>query len=82
MNNQDHIYFSWCVNHGIRIYPIPVKEIYTGEYYLAVERNGISEKGNVKFKAETNGKENNVWQQIKLLYKLIYEKEHPKTQTM
>ena len=76
MRNQEYIHFSWCVNNSIRIYPVPVKETYNGEYYLVVERNGIGAKGNKIFKDKTNGKENDVWQQINLLYKLIYEKEY------
>jgi hypothetical protein len=73
--------FKNCTENGIRIYPVPVKEIHTGEYYIVVERNGLGSKGTMIFKDKTNGKENNVWQQIELLYKIIYEKEiKPKTE--
>lgn len=69
------IYFKTCTDNGIRIYPVPVKEIYTGEYFIVVERDGIGSKGDMIFRDKPRDKENNVWEQIWLLYKLLYEKE-------
>ena len=71
----EEIHFKWCTENGIRIYPVPVSENYTGNYNIVVERNGKASKGSLIFKNEPTKEEPSVWQQIRTLYKMIYEKE-------
>lgn len=87
----EEIHFKWCVEKGIRIYPVPVSEVHTGNYHIVVERQGKASKGSLIFNEkpiartvqETVGNKIvkrtevtlSVSQQIQFLYKLIYEKE-------
>ena len=87
----EEIHFKWCTENGIRIYPVPVSDHFTGNYNIVVERNGKASKGNMVFNenpiSKTIEEEQgnkivkktivtpSVFQQIRTLYKLIYEKE-------
>lgn len=79
-DKQQHFFQKWCNDNGILIYPIPLE--IRGEYNICVERKGKAEKGEQIFKNEPQiFKEDpsknklSVWDQIKLLYKIIYERE-------
>lgn len=71
----EEIHFKWCTENGIRIYPVPISEANTGNYHIVVERNGKASKGKLIFKNEPTKDQPCVWQQIRTLYKMIYEKE-------
>jgi hypothetical protein len=87
----EEIHFKWCTENGIRIYPVPVSNNYTGNYNIVVETNGTASKGNMIFNEkptfktieEQKGNKKvkktiiipSVFQQIRTLYQLIYEKD-------
>ncbi|WP_324069069.1 MAG: hypothetical protein RSE15_00670 [Flavobacterium sp.] len=87
----EEIHFKWCTENGIRIYPVPVSASNTGNYHIVVERNGKASKGNLIFNEKPIAKVTeevvrnkivkrtivtpSVSQQIRTLYKMIYEKE-------
>ena len=71
----EEIHFKWCTENGIRIYPVPVSTANTGNYHIVVERNGKASIGKLIFKNEPTKEQPSVWQQIRTLYKMIYEKE-------
>ena len=87
----EEIHFKWCTENGIRIYPVPISEANTGNYHIVVERNGKASKGKLIFNEKPISKvieevirdkivkktivTPSVFQQIRTLYKMIYEKE-------
>jgi hypothetical protein len=67
-------YHTWCDQRGIRVYPMPTGS--TGEFNLAVERNGIASVGQkVFYDKPSNSKQESVWNQIGILLKAIVYKE-------
>lgn len=75
MNKEYEKHFKWCTDNGIRIYPTPVSSANTGDYNIIVERNGIGSRGNMIFQDKPTNKNPSVWEQMRTLYRLIYEKE-------
>ena len=75
---EAHKYQKWCNDNGILIYPICTNS--QDSYYIAVEREGKATKGDRIFENNPKPPAVNVWDQIRLLYKIIYEREF-KTQT-
>jgi hypothetical protein len=87
----EEIHFKWCTENGIRIYPIPVSAANTGNFHIVVERDGEASKGKLIFNEKPIAKvieevvknktvkrtivTPSVSQQIRILYKMIYEKE-------
>lgn len=68
-------YASWCHKQGIKIYPQPAE--YTKALRIIIERPEKTTIGEKLFYNERpNKNENSVYEQIQLLYKLIYEKEN------
>jgi len=73
---QAYKYVKWCNDNAILIYPIPYKST-GGSYHICVERKGVPTKGKVVFEDKPKRNENSIWDQIRELYKLIYEQENP-----
>lgn len=73
---EAHKYAKWCNDNGTIIYPVPLYDK-GNSYHIAVERNKEASVGTMVFQSETKGNEKNVWEQIRFIYKLIYEKNHP-----
>lgn len=68
-----HRFQKWCNDREIFIFPIPTTVRH--EYNICVERNGKQSKGSMIFKNVSDSDVPNVWNQIRTLYQLIYEKE-------
>lgn len=75
-NNADYIHAKWCNDHGTIIYPVPVNATSKGTYFIVVEKNGKPSQGKVIFKDEPAHNETSVWDQIRKLYRMIYEKNN------
>lgn len=68
---EHHKYFSFCLQKGIRIYPVP--QTTTGNVLkIAIEKNGRETIGQEKYNNI------NVYDKIKELLKTIYLKHHKK----
>lgn len=71
---QSQYYQKWCNDNEILIYPIPLYE--NGHSYtICVEKKGIARAGKVVFENKGTKEKRSVWDQIRELYKLIYERE-------
>jgi hypothetical protein len=68
-------YFKWCVENGIKIFPIPLHDK-SENYKICVERNGAGSVGQRVFENQPKGKDNSVWEQIRELYKIIYKRDN------
>lgn len=95
MMKPEEIHFKWCVESGTRIYGVPVSDTNNGDYHIVVEENGIASIGSMVFNDKAIIKKNeklignkkvittevtpSIWQQIRTLYKLIYEKHNNQT---
>jgi len=71
--NEFHKYFRWCNDRGVRIYPVLHK---SGGYKISVERNGVEKPGKLVFYDVAPKGGISVWDKIRELYKLIYDKEY------
>lgn len=60
---------SWCNNYGIRIYV----KVYGLKYKISIETNGKEEIGEKLYAQKPTGKDINVWNEIKNLYKAYYD---------
>lgn len=92
MDAEYQKHFKWCTENGIRIYPVPISSGKTDNYNIVVETKGKASKGAKVFNDKTSsetvekvvGKRKikevvkipSVWEQIRTLYKMIYEKDH------
>ena len=76
---EAHQYQKWCNDNGTRIYPIPLYDKSTS-YKICVERNLEANTGKLIFEDNPKGNEPSVWDQIKELYKIIYERENLKNE--
>lgn len=74
---EPHQYMKWCNDQGTRIYPIPIYDKSTS-YRICIERNLEASTGKLVFEDNPKGNEPSVWEQIRLLYKIIYERENLK----
>lgn len=72
---EAHRYQKWCNDNEILIYPIPVYDK-SESYKICVERNGVSSVGQLIFENQPKGKSNSIWDQIRELYKIIYQREN------
>lgn len=72
-NKESHMYMSWCNHYGIKIYPVPQNNL--GIYKIQIDRNGKKSTGKLEFSNKPKQNENSIWDQIRELYKIIYEKE-------
>lgn len=77
----EETHFKYCTDKGIRIYPVPVSASNNGDYHIVVERKNRANKGKLVFKDKPKPSEPSVWQQIRTLYKMIYEEENTNTST-
>lgn len=66
-------YTSFCWERDIKVLPKPVNN--RGLYRIKIERNGRGNTGQLEFLDKPKAGENSVWDQIRLLYKMLYEKE-------
>lgn len=66
-------YHTWCDVRAIRVYPIPQGN--SGEFKLAVERDGRASIGSQVFYDKPVGNQKCVWNQIGILLKAIVYKE-------
>lgn len=109
MSEKEHYtHMSWCLNNGIRIYPVTEfeyqhrkllsslnkgeigKEMYKFEkerllnnlknskdLHIAVERkNRVSIGDTIFYTDKKNSMNATIWEQIRIIYKMIYEKEN------
>jgi hypothetical protein len=75
VNHPNHFpEMRWCVANGIRIYPEPTS--IPDEYCLVVERNGTAERGEMVFGSKKLPGRNTWWEQIYLLYVLIFNQNN------
>lgn len=72
-----HQYQKWCNDHGIRIYPIPLYDK-SSSFKICVEQNLKANIGKLVFEEKPKGNEPSVWDKIRELYKIIYERENLK----
>lgn len=72
---EAHQYQKWCNDNRIRIYPIPIYDK-SSSYKICIERDLKASTGKLVFEDQPKGKEPSVWEQIRLLYKMIYEREN------
>ncbi len=70
---ESHKYMKWCNDNQIIIYPLPAQA--KDNYRIVVERNGIASLGEKIFENNPKPPTVNVWDQIRLLYKMIYQRE-------
>lgn len=71
---ESHQYMKWCNDKEIRIYPIPLYE--NGHSYkICVERDGKASVGKITFENKSSREQKSVWDQIRELYKIIYQRE-------
>lgn len=77
-SREAHKYQKWCNDNGIRLYPIPTYDK-SKKYFICKEDQGIGYVGKKVFGEETKGKEVSIWDQIREIYKIIYERENKKT---
>jgi len=75
-NDTAYVHAKWCNDNGTVIYPVPVNATSKGTYFIVVEKNGIPKKGKVVFKDEPAHNEPSVWEQIRTLYRMIYEQKN------
>ena len=69
------VYFKWCNDNGILIYPVPIYE--NGHSYkICVERKGVASVGKITFENKGTKEQKSVWDQIRELYKIIYNREN------
>lgn len=73
---EEHKHFKWCEANKIRVYPVPISTHSIGEYHLVVERDRIPSRGKVIFRNQPKKGEVSVWDQTRVLLKMIYEKEN------
>lgn len=67
-------YHTWCDQRKIRVYPIP--RAVSGEFHIAVERNGKASVGEkIFYDKPANKNQTSVWDQIGVLLKMIVYKE-------
>ncbi len=74
---EAHQYQKWCNDHGTRIYPIPLYDK-SSSYKICVERNMVASTGSLIFEDKPKVWQVSVWDQIRILYKIIYERENLK----
>lgn len=74
---EAHRYQKWCNDNGTRIYPIPLYDK-SNSYKICVERRLKSNTGTLVFEDNPKGNEPSVWDKIRELYKIIYERENLK----
>ena len=75
-NDLEYNCAKWCNDNGIIIYPVPVSAYSKESYYIVVERNGKPKKGERIFKNEPYKDDPSVWDQVRTLYRMIYEKSN------
>jgi hypothetical protein len=74
---EAHRYQKWCNDNGTRIYPIPLYDK-SNSYKICVEQGLKANTGKLVFEDNPKGNEPSVWDQIRQLYKIIYERENLK----
>jgi len=81
MESKDaHRFQKWCNDNKILIFPIPLYDK-SENYKICVERNGAGSVGKMIFENQPKGKEKSVWDQIRELYKIIYERENKENES-
>jgi len=68
-----HKYAKWCNDQSVTIYPVPH---HGGGYKVTVCRNGAEKPGKLVFYDVAPKGGISVWDKIRELYKLIYDKEY------
>jgi hypothetical protein len=67
---------KWCHDNGIFIYPVPVSATSKGTYFIVVQEGNKHDQGKLIFKDEPDKNEPSVWEQIRTLYRMIYERKN------
>ena len=76
METKDaHRYQKWCNDNGVRIYPVPLYDK-SSSYKICVERNMEASTGKLIFEDKPKVGQVSVWDQIRILYKIIYKRDN------